>query len=106
MEKAIEMLAMWQFWSALFFMFVLWRFIKYLAGIQRVAILRVLALKLWSWQRKILHAALVVQYAADVSEQIKVHDLTARAESMAKQTIIMSVDPILLDESEKIPSRS
>jgi len=101
----MEIFVMWQFWAALVGMAIVWKFIKYLASLQRKTLLRNLANKLWAWQRKLLHAALVTQYAADVSDKITEHKLTVRAEDMAKQTIIMSVDPILLDESERTPSR-
>lgn len=106
MDKLAEMFTMWQFWAALVFMFVVWRFIVYLASLQRSSVLHSLANRLWKWQRKILHAAMVTQYAAEVSDKITEHKLTIRAESLAKQTIIMSVDPLLLDEAEKVQNRS
>lgn len=106
----MEIFVMWQFWSALVGMFVVWNIIKRLAAsvLKRDTILRKLSKVLWRGHSKALHAALVVQYAADVSDMVERNKIPTLVEDSAKKAIILGSAPLTFPthEPEKIPSRS
>jgi hypothetical protein len=102
----------WKFWAALVGMGITWAIIKKLAVsvLKRDTILRKISKVLWGWHKKILHASLVVQYAADVSDLVDKNKIPALVEDNAKRAITLGAAPLpSLDTSheiEKISSRS
>lgn len=98
----------WKFWAALVFMIVLWSGIKRMANrvLKRDTVLRKLSKGLWAWHRKVLHSALVVQYAADVSDMVEKNKIPLLVEDSAKKAIVLAAAPMALYEPEKAQIRS
>ena len=104
------MFTMWQFWASLVGMILVWSFIKRLTArvLKRDTVLRKVAKGLWSWHNKLLHAALVAQYAADVNDMVDKNKIPALVEDSAKRAIVFGYVPILdtpIHDVEKISNR-